>query len=248
MLTLFVIGHLVGNLKVYGAQENLNDYAAFLKELGPLLWIARAGLLAIFVIHIALAISLKRRSALARPIGYAHTSTVQASIGSRTMLTTGLVVGAFVLFHLAHYTFGWIKGTEMTIPQTASLTPSIAEEVALRGFDAGQPVTVNYLDLRDSRGKHDVHTMVISGFSHPVISGLYILAMLFFFLHLKHGVGSSMQTLGLNSRRWNRLWTLAAWSIALFVVGGNISIPVAVLLGVLKSTPDVPLTLEAWLS
>src|SRR5436190_12766056 len=47
LLTGFVIAHMVGNLKVFAGRDSLNTYAQFLKDLGPLLWIARIGLLGI---------------------------------------------------------------------------------------------------------------------------------------------------------------------------------------------------------
>src|SRR5438045_3079879 len=106
----FVIVHMVGNLKLLpGGPESrdaINGYAYFLKhDLGAWLWVFRAGLLGIFVLHLALAIRLKARSAAARPVGYAYPRTAQATLASRTMIWTGVVILLFVLFHLAHYTF-----------------------------------------------------------------------------------------------------------------------------------------------
>ena len=62
-LTGFVIVHMLGNLQIFLGREAINEYAHKLKSLGPLLWVARLSLLAIFVIHIWLAIRLKLRSA-----------------------------------------------------------------------------------------------------------------------------------------------------------------------------------------
>jgi len=78
----FVVVHLVGNLKVFAGQDSINDYALFLKKLGPLLWVARAGLLAVFVVHVLLVLKLKALSAAARPVAYAHARTVQATTAS----------------------------------------------------------------------------------------------------------------------------------------------------------------------
>src|SRR5436305_13937749 len=50
-LTGFVIAHMVGNLQIFAGQEKLNSYAKFLKDLGPLLWAARFGLLALLILH-----------------------------------------------------------------------------------------------------------------------------------------------------------------------------------------------------
>src|SRR5262245_38704407 len=68
-LVVFVVLRLIGNLKLFQGREAINHYADFLKhDLGLLLWIARLGLLAIFVIHVALAIRLKQKSLAARPV------------------------------------------------------------------------------------------------------------------------------------------------------------------------------------
>ena len=72
-LVTFVIFHMIGNLKVFDGPDSINAYAHFLKhDLGLLLWIARAGLLALFVLHLTLAIRLTLRSRAARPVDYAY--------------------------------------------------------------------------------------------------------------------------------------------------------------------------------
>ena len=69
-LTLFVVFHMIGNLKVLQGPDAINGYAYFLKhDLGALIWVARGGLLFVFVLHLALAIRLKARSAAARSSG-----------------------------------------------------------------------------------------------------------------------------------------------------------------------------------
>ncbi len=111
---------MIGNLKVFSGPDAINGYAYFLKhDLGVLIWIARAGLLAIFVLHLSLAIRLKLRSTAARPVPYQYPGSVQATIASRTMIWTGIVVGLFMLFHLAHFTFGWVHGAEIATGEGA---------------------------------------------------------------------------------------------------------------------------------
>ncbi|MBY0461013.1 MAG: hypothetical protein K2V38_27140, partial [Gemmataceae bacterium] len=113
-LVTFTVFHMIGNLKVFNGPDAINGYAHFLKhDLGLLIWAARAGLLGIFVLHLVLAIRLKWRTCAARPTGYVYPGHVQSTITSRTMIWSGAVVGLFVLFHLAHYTFGAVKGVEV---------------------------------------------------------------------------------------------------------------------------------------
>lgn len=208
-LTVYVVFHMIGNLKVFQGKDAINAYAYFLKhELGLLLWIARGGLLAIFVLHIVLAVRLKLRSVAARPVAYQYRRDVRATTAGRTMIWTGIVVGLFTLFHLAHFTFGWVKGVETS--------PGVFR---------------NYLELQDEKGRHDVYSMVVAGFTEPALAVLYIVAQLALFVHLMHGVQSSFQTLGLKNRRSGlAIWWLG-FLIALTVLVGNLLIVVGVWAG-----------------
>ena len=102
----FVIGHLIGNLQIFLPADYINTYAHKLQGLGPLLWIIRLGLLAMFVLHVVNTISLVRENRAARPSRYAVERTKRATTASLTMIISGLILLAFILFHLAHFTLG----------------------------------------------------------------------------------------------------------------------------------------------
>lgn len=108
-LVLFAIVHMVGHLGMFGGRDAYNAYAHFLQSLGALKWLARGGLLAIVAIHIITAISLTRANGAARPQKYAVYRTVRTSFFARTMALTGLVILAFIIYHLAHFTLGWVQ-------------------------------------------------------------------------------------------------------------------------------------------
>jgi len=110
MLFGFVVGHLTGNLLVFRGAEAMNDYAAFLQSKPGFLWTARIGLLAVVAVHIATAISLTRANKAARPVAYAKQESQVSSMASRSMMLTGATLGAYVVFHLAHLTWGLILG------------------------------------------------------------------------------------------------------------------------------------------
>lgn len=223
-LTGFVVVHLAGNLQVLpwvGGQGALNAYAHSIQQLGPLLWVARGGLLAVFALHIYLALTLSLRAAAARPVGYQHPATIQASTSSVTMPWTGLAILAFVLFHLAHFTFGWVKTTDAFNPASR------------------QMVRANYLSLVDAQGRHDVYSMVVAGFRDPVVSFLYVAAMVFLYVHLSHGIGSVFQTLGLNTPRTQRFISGLSRVLAILLAGGNIAIVVCVWAGLVPEVPKV---------
>lgn len=101
---LFVIGHMVGNLQIFLGQDQINNYAVTLQNLGPLLWIIRGVLFIIIVIHIWKGIQLKLENVASRPEAYAYRQYRKASLASRTMIWTGLIIFAFIAYHLAHFT------------------------------------------------------------------------------------------------------------------------------------------------
>src|SRR5256714_9969067 len=104
ILILFVIGHLLGNLQIYLGPEWINAYSQHLRDLGPLLWLVRVVLLATVILHIYFTILLAIENKRARPAGYIERNYVKANWASRHMVVSGLVVFAFIIFHLLHFT------------------------------------------------------------------------------------------------------------------------------------------------
>lgn len=115
MIMGFVFFHAVGNLKVYLGAEGFNHYGEFLRELlVPLvprtfaLWVfLRAGLIVAFILHIHSAYGLTRMNHRANGEGYQQSRDYQAATAaSRSMRWTGVVIGLFIIFHLADLTWG----------------------------------------------------------------------------------------------------------------------------------------------
>lgn len=102
----FVVVHMLGNMTVFQGADALNGYANWLHQ-HPLLWVARLGLLGVFGIHVVTAISLALENRGARPVGYARKASISATLSSRYIVFSGLLVLAFLVFHLGHFTFGW---------------------------------------------------------------------------------------------------------------------------------------------
>ena len=109
LLLLFAISHMVGHLQMFGGREVYNTYAHFLQSLWEVKWPVRAGLLALVLIHAVLAIGLVSRNRAARNVGYVKYETRKASTAGRTMAYTGLIVFAFLAFHILHFTAGQIQ-------------------------------------------------------------------------------------------------------------------------------------------
>lgn len=105
----YLIGHMIGNLQIFLGQDQLNGYAEKLHSLGPLLWVIRGFLIIFFGLHVWKGIQLKVENWSARPVKYARNATVQATLASRTMIWTGAVIFAFLIYHILHYTARTVK-------------------------------------------------------------------------------------------------------------------------------------------
>jgi len=104
LLFLFVIFHMLGNLQVFLGRDSLNHYAELLHAVPELLWVARITLLTAVALHIGFSLALTRENRAARPKRYAVEGTVRATRASRTMAVSGLMVLAFIIYHLLHFT------------------------------------------------------------------------------------------------------------------------------------------------
>jgi succinate dehydrogenase / fumarate reductase cytochrome b subunit len=115
MLLGFVLVHMIGNLHLYEGPLEINEYGEALRDLGgalipreAVLWGMRIGLIGAFALHIHSALALTRINQKARPDKYqGGRDYIAANFASRTMRWTGIIVGLFVLYHLADLTLGW---------------------------------------------------------------------------------------------------------------------------------------------
>jgi succinate dehydrogenase / fumarate reductase cytochrome b subunit len=146
-----------------------------------------------FVVGHMTAVTLTLANWRARPVGYREWQARESNLASRTMVWSGPILAVFVIYHLAHLTWG----------------------NANADFVAG-----------------DVYHNVVVGFSNPFASAFYVLAMLALGLHMYHGFWSLLQTLGLGAARMAPLRTGLSLALAGIVVLANISVPIAVLAGI----------------
>jgi succinate dehydrogenase / fumarate reductase cytochrome b subunit len=215
VLALFVFGHMLGNLQVFeGSPGPLNRYALFLQSLGELLWLVRLFLLACLVVHVWMAILLTRENRRARGAGYQKPATVQASYAARTMIWSGLIILAFVIFHLAHYTLQVIH-----------------------------PIFKSLEYVENGRQMHDVYAMVLVGFSYPAVVAFYVIAIGLLCLHLSHGVSSMFQSLGVRNDKWRGRLNHVATAYGLIVFLGFVAVPLAVQVSLHSAKPLLPVQL-----
>ncbi len=206
---LFVLGHMVGNLKIFmplnpNGVAPIDEYGEFLRTLGePLfpregfLWILRIILLACLVLHVWGAFTLRGRAAKSRG-KFKRTNLMGGwqSTATRWMLATGVILLLFIIFHLLDMTFG--------------------EVVASNEFVHGA-----------------VRNNLLATFAPErwFVTLFYVLAMLALALHLTHGVYLAVSDLGWLGERGRGLMVVLAYVLPFIVVVGNIVMPIAIALG-----------------
>ncbi len=201
-MLFFIVVHVIGNSTVYFGW--LNAYAEHLHALPPLVWLFRLTLLAMFLLHSFFGIQLTLENRASKPGSYAVRKSVRATFAGRTMIWTGLLIAAFLAYHLLHFTF------QVTNPEISS----------------GRNV--------DVVGRPDVSRMVLMSFRNVFISCIYVISMIALALHLSHGIQSFFQTTGLDNERVMPAIIKAGMITAVILLLGYISIPAAVMLRILK--------------
>lgn len=104
-LVLFIIAHLAGNLFIYGGPEAFNGYAKKLRGFGALLWVARGGLLVIFLTHVSVTYLLVLENIKARGPKRYQVENPPLSWAQRLMPYSGAYLFFYVIWHLLDFTF-----------------------------------------------------------------------------------------------------------------------------------------------
>jgi succinate dehydrogenase / fumarate reductase cytochrome b subunit len=202
VLFLFVIAHMVGNLKIFSGPVEINAYSHFLREVGwpefangQVLWGARIVLLVCVFLHITAALQLTRMNSQARPVGYESKKDVETTWSALTMRWGGILLAVFIVFHLFHLTAGVV------------------------GFQPGQ-----FEHLM-------VYQNVVAAFSVWPIALFYVVAMLALCFHLDHGLWSALQTLGWVTADNTKSVRTISRLVAILIFAGFVSVPISVLAG-----------------
>ncbi|MFE7263633.1 succinate dehydrogenase [Streptomyces sp. NPDC057592] len=202
IMLLYLVVHMIGNLKIFFGSGEFNHYAHWLRTMGEpflhyewALWIVRVVLVAAVVLHAVSAYQLSRRDIRARPAKYVHRKP-RATYATRTMRWGGIILALFIVWHILDLTTGTVHSG---------------------GFQSGHP-----------------YQNVIDTFSTWYGNTIYIVAMLALGLHVQHGFWSAAQTLGAGNTTRDRVLKTIANALAAVLTLGFISVPVAVMTGVVS--------------
>ncbi|MEG3633580.1 succinate dehydrogenase cytochrome b subunit [Micromonospora palythoicola] len=204
LLVLFLIAHMLGNLKIFSGASSFDHYAHWLRDIGvPLLpsagflWIQRVGLLAAVLLHIWAATVLALRARAARPVRYAHRKKVRGSYAARTMRWGGVIILLFVVYHILDLT-------------TGTLNPV---------GDPSRPYANVVADFAPQRW---------------YVTAFYTLAIVALGFHLRHGVFSALRSLGQQTPRGEQRARVVALVFAVVLCAGYLVVPFAVLTGLVS--------------
>ena len=235
----FVVMHMLGNLTIFAGPAAINEYAAKLHSLGPLLWVARIGLLVMAAIHIWAAVKLSSENKKARQVRYegavepvdAHRKNqIVSRYASRTMIYSGLIIAAFAFYHLAHYTW--------KVPQINGVDEDF-ETFYVHEKDAENNQVAFETPLPEGKGEEgknavDVYRMVKTGFGVWWVSVFYVVAVGLLCVHLSHGLSAMFQSLGFKTKSTEKLINRFACTASWLLFIGYVSVPLAVLFGLFK--------------
>ena len=202
-LLLYVLAHMIGNLKVFMGMNPEGDYeidlyGEALRNLGghlvpeeSILWLMRAGLLVAFIIHVGASAALTKRNwdARGRDRYEAQRQYAAANYASRTMRWGGIIILLFLLYHLADLTFGWTN----------------------EGFEHGQ-----------------VFDNIILSLTQTPTAILYLVAQVALAFHIFHGAWSLFQSLGFVNPKYKEWRRYIAVAFAALIFVGNCAIIIGV--------------------
>lgn len=199
-LGLFVIIHLLGNLSLYLREgTTFNKYAHALEGMGPLVIVAELGLLLFFGIHIVNGVIVTLTNKKARPVQYQYYKT-KGGVSKNNVTSRNMIVSGMVLaLFLVLHVWQFKFGPGMMEGYVQDVT--------------GGPV-------------RDLHRLVVETFRNPVFAGIYIVAMVFLWSHLKHGYWSAFQSLGTNNPRITGTIYTIGYVLAFLLAIGFLFIPV----------------------
>ena len=199
-LVTFLIGHLLGNLQLFIPGEDgktrFNEYALFMTT-NPAVNVLSILTYSSIILHVIITFYLAFKSSQARPVQYAVSSgNSNSSWSSKNMSLLGAFILFFIIVHMKSF---WFKMHFGEMP---------------------------YQYLGDGTKIKDLYQVTTSAFNNPLYTLFYVFSMIVLSFHLRHGMESAIQTMGLNTLRYRTLLKIISGSIAIIIPGIFASIPI----------------------
>ena len=198
-LVIFVVIHMLGNLSYLSGDENAyNNYADTLENLGPLLYLTEIGLAAFLVLHIVIGVNIYRRKRLARGAGYMAYRSAGRPSRQTWSSRTMIFTGLVVLVFLV---------------------------IHLKTFKFGPGIAEGYAVEIEGRQIRDLKKLMTEKFHHPLFAFGYPAVVILLGFHLRHGIWSAFQSLGLMTPRFSMIVYPIGLVLAILVGAGFVLVP-----------------------
>jgi len=195
----FLIAHLLGNLTLFFGPGAFNAYAYKLHSLGPILYLAELILLLFFVFHAVTGIRIWLGKKKSRPVGYAVSGNAGGK-SKKSLASRSMIV--------------------------SGLTLLVFTIVHLIQFKFGGDMSDGYIYDLNGKDVRDLYTLVVESFEGFFFTAFYVICMVILGLHLKHGVWSAFQSLGVSRPDWIRPMHLGGMIFGILLAVGFIILPI----------------------
>lgn len=198
-LYAFLFVHLAGNMMFFAGQDKFNAYSHYLIS-NPLIYPVEIGLALIFILHLVRAVGNFHKNQRARPVPYHVRVPVRHTSRKSVASTTMIYTGVLILVFVGIHLFHFKFGPELHVNDAA-----------------GQPTDVK-----------DLHGLMATQFSNPLMVLFYVVSMLVVGTHLWHGSWSALQSLGAGNVASTPRLVSAARIITLVLMAGFVLVPILI--------------------
>jgi succinate dehydrogenase / fumarate reductase, cytochrome b subunit len=207
LLLSFTVVHLLGNLLIFsGVKDNINDYAHSLKKLTPFVNLVELFLLVAGIAHVAYATATAFKNSKARPEQYHHIKSAGKPSHQSVFSTTMRYTGGILFFFIVFHIMTFKFGLFSTVP---------------------------YIINESGISIKDVYQLILMTFQQPFYVSIYIISIIALSFHLQHGFNSAIQSLGISSQNYTKVFGIVSTLISFSIAIGFSSIPICIYLGVI---------------
>lgn len=231
-LSAFLVVHLIGNLQLFNADGGyaFNNYAVFMTSF-PLIKVLSYVTYALILYHAVLGITISRKNAMARPIGYS-TSNRKSPWYSRQMALLGTIILVYIVVHMGNF---WYKYHFQEMPYTQYTETLATGEVDYAAKAPGYTQTVNqYVTYNEENGTKttvvkDLYKVTHQAFGNLWLVLFYVIGMIALAYHLMHGFQSAFQTFGIRQARYKSfIINFGKWVFGILIPIGFAIIPLVI--------------------
>lgn len=220
-LCLFLTGHLAGNLQLfmdgYAGQLQFNEYAVFMTTNPAVKLLSYVTYLSIIFHAIdGLVITLANRKA--RPDGYAYSKPEKNSMwSSRNMGILGTIILVYIVVHMQNFWYEYKFGETPFMMSEDGSSPLLQDGTAVKGGEITTEGSITLAGETVGTAMRDLYTIVMEGFTNPILVVFYVLAMAALGFHLFHGFQSAFQSIGLRNKKYTPIIKKAGYAFAVIV-------------------------------